>query len=106
MKSPSTAASSASRCDRVDLPDGTVRRTIRDICAGEFERAPTVVAAAGVELRGVVGEREGGPPKKLTEAEPAVIELLFDLVEPPLRDHDVGQTPPNLRITARKRWPE
>jgi hypothetical protein len=54
--------------DRMRLLDRTACRTIRDIRAREFERPPAAVAAAGVELRGMVCEGEQVSPKKLIEA--------------------------------------
>ena len=62
--------------------------TIRDIRASELERPPTVVAAAGVELRGMVREGELMSPKKLIEAKPCGVELCLGLFEPLLRDQD------------------
>ena len=84
----------------------TACRTIRDIRAREFERPPAVVAAAGVELRGMVREGEQVSLKKLLEAKPCGVELCLGLFEPPLRDQHVGKTPPDLRIAARKRRQE
>jgi hypothetical protein len=53
------AASSALTGDGVRVLEGTPCRAIRNIHARKFERPPAVVAAAGVELRGMV--REGEP---------------------------------------------
>src|SRR5262249_28550695 len=44
--------------DRMCLPDCTACRTIRDVRPREFERPPAIVAATGVELRGMIRERE------------------------------------------------
>ena len=88
------------------LLDRTARRTIRGIRAGEFEGSPTVVTAAGIEFRGMVGESERVSPKKRIEPEPCGVKLRFGLLKPPFRDHEVGQTPQNLRIAARKRRPK
>jgi hypothetical protein len=90
----------------MDLLDCTARPTIRGIRAGKCERAPAVVAAASVELRGMVGECERVSSKKSLELEPRGVKLRFGLLEPSLRDHDAGQTPPHLRIAARKRRPK
>ena len=67
--------------DRMRLLDRTACRTIRDIRAREFERPPAVVAAAGVELRGMVREGEQVSPKKLFEAETCGVELCLGLFE-------------------------
>jgi hypothetical protein len=67
------------RRDRTRLLDRTACRTIRDIRAREFERPPAVVAAAGVELRGMVCEGEQVSPKKLIEAKPCGVELCLGL---------------------------
>src|SRR5882672_3714489 len=77
------------------------RRTISDIRARELERAPTVVAAAGVELRGMVREGEQVLPEKLLEAKPCGVEVGLRLFEPLLRDQHVGKAPADLRIAAR-----
>ena len=85
------------------LLERAARRTIRDIHARELERPPAVVAAAGVELRGMVREGEQVSPKKLIEAKPCGVELSLGLFEPFLRDQHVGKAPSDLRIAARKR---
>ena len=79
--------------DRMRLLDGTARRTIRDIRARELERPPAIVAAAGVELRGMVREGEQMSPKKLIEAGPCGIELSLGLFEPALRSQHIGKAP-------------
>ena len=88
--------------DRMRLFDRTACRTIRNINTREFQSPPTVVAAAGVELRGMVGERECVSPKEIIEATACGIELCLGLFEPFLRDQHVSKTPPDLRIPARK----
>ena len=87
--------------DRMRLVDRAECRTIRNIHARELECPPTVVAAAGVELRCMVREGEQVLPEKLIEAKPCGLELNLGLFESPLRGQDVGQTPANLRIAAR-----
>ena len=86
------------------LLECTTRRAIRDIRAREFERPPAVIAAASVELRGMVREGEQVSLKKLIEAKACGLELCLGLFEPALRDQHVGKTPPNLWIVARKHW--
>ena len=54
--------------DCTHLLNGTACGTIGDIRSRELERPPTIVAAAGVELRGMVREDEQMPLKKLIEA--------------------------------------
>jgi len=54
--------------DRTGLLERTTCGTIRDSRSREFESPPAVVAAAGVELGGMVGEGEQMSPKKLIEA--------------------------------------
>src|SRR5262249_12624220 len=99
MKSP--AASSASRCDRIGLLDRTASLTIRDIRTRECERPAAIVAAAGVELRGMVRERQQVSLEKPFEASPCGVELPLGLFKPPLGYEHVGQTPADLRIAAR-----
>jgi hypothetical protein len=86
--------------------DRSARGMIRDIRARECEGSPTVVAAAGVELRGVVREGEEVFPEELFEPTPCCIELRLGLVGPLLRGEHVGKTPPNLRVAARNRRSE
>src|SRR5262249_36369713 len=93
-------------CDRMRLLDRAASRTIRDIRSGQLERPPEVVAAAGVEFRGVVREGEQVSPKKLLEAEPCGGELPLALVELSLRDEHISKAPPDLWIAARKCWHE
>ena len=76
------------------LLDRTACRTIRDIRAREFERPPAVVAAAGVELRGMVREGEQVFPRSSSKPRPCGVELCLGLFEPLLRDQHVGKTPP------------
>ena len=45
------------------LSERTACRTIREICARELERALSVIAAAGVELRCMIRKGEQMPPK-------------------------------------------
>jgi len=92
--------------DLIHLLDRTTCRTIRDIDAREFERSPAVAAAAGIKFRGMVCEGEQVFSKKLLEAQPCGVELCPGLFEPLLRGQNVGKTPPDLRIAARKRWQE
>src|SRR5262245_60972949 len=92
--------------DRMCLFDGPASRTIRDIHASKFERPPTVVAAAGIELRGMVRERKRVSAKKCFEAKLCGVELCLRLVEPFLRDQYVSETPLDLWIAARKGWHE
>src|ERR1043166_3480 len=63
------------RRDRLRLLDRATGRTIGDIRAREFECPPAVVAAAGVELRGMVRESEQVSVKKLFKAGSGVVEL-------------------------------
>ena len=79
-RNPTLASSSASHRDRPRLLDRTACRTIRDIRAREFERPPAVVAAAGVELRGMIREGEPVSRKKLIEANTCGVELCLSLV--------------------------
>ena len=65
----------------IRLLDGTARGTIGDIGAREFERPPAIIAAAGVELRGMVRESEQMPPQELIEAGPRGIELSLGLFD-------------------------
>src|SRR5262245_50719136 len=88
------------------LLERTACRTIRDIRARELERAPQVVAAAGVELRGMIREGELVSVQKLFEAEACSVELCLRLFEPFLRDQHVCKAPPDLRIAARNRRQE
>src|SRR6516225_11151549 len=90
--------------DCTHLLNGTACGTIGDIRARQLKRPPAIVAAAGVELRGMVREGEQMPPKELIEADPRVIELFVGLFEPALRNQRIGETPAHLRIAARKRW--
>src|SRR5262245_59038032 len=92
--------------DRMLLLDRTSRRSIRDIRAREFERPPSVVAAAGVELGGMIGEGEEVPAKKLLVAKPRGFKLGLGLFEPALRDQHIGKTPPDLGVAAGKRRQE
>jgi hypothetical protein len=71
------------------LLDGTACGTIGDIRARELERPPAIVAAAGVELRGMVREGEQMPLKKLIEAGPRGIELPLGLFESFLRNQHI-----------------
>ena len=82
------------------LLDRTACWTICDIRTREFERPPAVIAAAGVELSGMVREGEQMSPKKLIETKPCGVELCLGLFEPLLHDQHVGKTPPDLRIAA------
>jgi hypothetical protein len=79
------AASSAIRCDRSRLLNRTPGRTIRDIRSRQLERPPVIVAAAGVELRGVICEGAQVSPKKLLEAKPCGVELCLAFPQPSLR---------------------
>jgi hypothetical protein len=88
------------------LLDRTACRAICDIRAREFERPPAVVAAASVELRGMIRKGERVSPEKLIEANTCGVELYLGLFEPLLREQHVGQTPPNFRIAARQRRAE
>src|SRR5215469_5780617 len=88
------------------LLDRTARGTISDIRARELERPPAIVAAAGVELCGMVREGQQMPSKKLIEAKPCGIELSLGLFELALRNQHIGKTPIDFRIAARKRWQE
>jgi hypothetical protein len=92
--------------DRIGLLDRTACRTIRDIRARELERPPAVVAAASVELRGMIREGEPVPPKKLIEANTCGVELGLASSNLCLGDQHVGQPPPHLRIAARQHGPE
>ena len=85
------------------LLDRTARGTISDIRARELERPPAIVAAAGVELRGMVREGEQVFFKKLFKAGSCGIELCLGLFEPLLRDQHVGKAPTDLRIAAGER---
>jgi hypothetical protein len=80
-----------------------VGRTIRDIRARKFERPPAVVAAAGVELRGMVGEGEQVFLEKRLEAQSRGVELRLGLFSPFLRVSTIGKAPPHLWIAARER---
>ena len=88
------------------LFDGTACGTIGDIGVRQLEGPPAIIAAAGVELRGMVREGEQMPPKKLIEAGPGGIELSLGLFEPALRSQHIGKAPIDLRIAARKRRQE
>src|SRR5215470_19414037 len=88
------------------LLDRTACGTIGDIRAREIERPPAIVAAAGVELRGMVREGEQMPLKKLIEAKTRDVELSLGLFALALRNQHIGKTPIDFRITARKRWQE
>lgn len=88
------------------LLDSTACGTIGYIDTHEFERSPAIVAAAGIELRGMVGEGERVLAKKLIEAIASGIELPFGLFAPALRNQHISKTPTDLRIAARKRWQE
>src|SRR5262245_41801993 len=81
-------------------------RAVRAVRTRKLERPPAVVAATGIELRSVICEGEQVPFKKLLKAGPCSIELTFGLFEPSLHDQRVGKPPRDLRITARKGWPE
>ena len=90
----------------IRLLDGTARRAIGDIGARELERPPAIIAAAGVERRGMVRESEQMSPQELIEAGSRGIELSLGLFEPALRSQHIGQAPIDLWIAARKRWQE
>jgi hypothetical protein len=90
----------------MSLLDRTACRTIGDIHAREFERPPTVVTAASVELRGMVREGEPVSPKKPIEAYACGGELRLRLFESLLRDQRISKTPSDLGIAARQRPPE
>src|SRR5215831_18256049 len=92
--------------DCTHLLKGTACGTIGDIRARELERPPAIVAAAGVELRGMVREGEQMPLKKLIEAKTRDVELSLRLFELALRNQQIGKTPIDFWITARKRWQE
>src|SRR5215471_5290918 len=94
--------SSAFTRDRMCLPDCTACRTIRDVRPREFERAPAVIAATGVELRGMIREREQMFAQKLLEATACSFELYLGFFEPVLRNQHVGKTPSDLWIAARE----
>src|SRR6185295_5109377 len=89
--------------DCMHLPHRTTGRAVRDIGAGELERPPPIVPAAGIELRGMVREGEPVCPKKRIETTPSGVELCLGFFEPLLRDQHVGKTPSDLRIAARNR---
>jgi hypothetical protein len=72
--------------DGVRLLYRTTCGSVCDIRSREFERPPTVVAAAGVELCSVVREGEQVSAKKFFEARPCGVELRLCLFEPLLRD--------------------
>ena len=72
--------------ERLHLFARTPGRTIRDIRLRQLERPPVVVAAASVELCGVVCEGEQVSSKKLLEANPRGVKLPLALFEPSLRD--------------------
>jgi hypothetical protein len=84
----------------IHLLDRTACRTIRNIHAGKLERLPTVIAAAGVELRGMVREGRKCLPRRSNRAASS---RCLGFFEPLLRNQHVGKTPPDLRIVARKR---
>src|SRR5262249_1443067 len=92
--------------DGMRLLERTARRTIGDIRARELERPPAIVAAAGVELSGMIREGEQMPLKKLIEAKTRDVELSLGLFELALRNQHIGKAPIDFRITARKRWQE
>src|SRR5215510_5018059 len=81
----------ADRCDRIGLLDRTACRTIRDVRARKLERPSAVVAAAGVELRGMVREGERVFLEQLFETRARRIEMSLRLFEPVLRFQNVGQ---------------
>src|SRR5262245_539596 len=76
--------------------------TIRDVHARKLERAPAVVAAAGVKLRGVIRESERVSGKEHVESNPCGLELAGGFLESLLCDQHVGETPADFRIAARK----
>src|SRR5262249_54967885 len=94
--------SSAFAGDRMCLRDCTACRPIRDVRWRELERARAVIAATGVELRGMSREREQMFAQKLLEATACSFELYLGFFEPVLRNQHVGKTPSDLWIAARE----
>src|SRR5262245_59919964 len=84
--------------DLTRLPDCTTRRTIRNIDARELQRAPLIVAAAGVELRSMIGEGQQVRSQKSFESKSSRVELPFALGKSLLRDERIGQAPPGFRV--------
>jgi hypothetical protein len=70
--------------DRVRLLERTTCRTIRAIRARELEWSLAVIAAARVEVRGMIREGEQVFPKPGFEPGPRGIELRFGLLSPHL----------------------
>jgi hypothetical protein len=91
--------------DRMRLFDRTACRTIRNINTREFQSPPTVVAAAGVELRGMVGKREYVSPKEIIEATACGVELCLGLFEPFLRNQHVSGAGEPRRLRTRRNPP-
>jgi hypothetical protein len=83
---------------QIDRPTG---RTIRDIKARKFEGLRVIVAAAGVELRGVVRKGEKVFLKKLVEAGSSGAKFRLGFLEPILRNKHLGEAPADFRVTAR-----
>src|SRR5262245_44501134 len=73
--------SPAAHGDDAGLLERAACGTIRDVRAGELEGPPAVVAAAGVELGGMVGEGEQVSPKKLIELQAGGVELRLGLFD-------------------------
>ena len=86
------------RRDLVRLLQRTMGWTIRDVRVRELESPLTVVAAPGVEGRGMVRESERVSFKKTVEATPCRVELRLGLFKPRLRGQGVGEAPMDLRI--------
>lgn len=60
-----------------------------------------IVAAAGVELRGVVRKGEKVFLKKLVEAGSSGAKFRLGFLEPILRNKHLGEAPADFRVTAR-----
>src|SRR5262245_43778100 len=92
--------------DRMRLRGRTTRRTIRDISSCQLECAAAVVAAACIELGCMVREGQQVPSEQLLEAGSCRFELYLGLLESALCAQHIRKPPTNLRIAARKCWPE
>src|SRR5262249_60057530 len=88
------------------LLDRSAGRTVRDVHTREFERPVKIIAAPGIEFRGMVCEGEQVFPKNRFEATPCGIELRLALFDLPLGDQHLAKTPPDLWIAAHHRGQE
>ena len=89
---------------RIGLLEGAQRWTICDVDPAS-SRALRIVAAAGVELRAMVGKRQQVPDQKGLEAGPRGLNWASASASAPRAAH-VGQAPADFRIAARERREE